>query len=297
MTAVQSAQYTALTSFLIVVADNDALTQLIPAFYRQTQSLRSLMAQTKTAEAQSKENTTGLTQDKLAVKAQLFDSMNKLATLASAYAAETNNVILANRVKKFAAAFGDVRQNDIAALCQDVLDKTQLHLVGLADYGVTSETFSTCQTLIDTYEEKVPAARSQTKWKKVNTQARADLFEQMMDLMNNRILKTAVAFQTTHPAFYNQLIAAATVATPSVSHTQVKIKIDNTSNKHTANMLMVRLANSDVHHKANEKGEITIRLSKSGRQDIEVFPEGGDPILVQGIVAKKGKTTRITLSI
>lgn len=298
MTAKQAAQYAAQTSFLLVVEANEAVAQTMPAFFRQIQTLRVLMVEAKAADVAATVNTSGITQDKLATKTELFTNMNALTALVSAYAHEINDAVLSKRVNGFSSVFNNTRQHELGAVCHDILNKVRPHLAGLADYAVTEPMLQDCETLIDMYEGKVPTTRAHTKARKVNTQDRDGLFDKMSNLMNNRILKLAVAFQKTDLVFYNKMLAAAGIDSTAVAYTQIKLVFQKSPNsKRLPHGMMAMTPEHPVPQQANDKGELTLRFAKGGIKNIEIPAEDGAPIFQQDILAVKGKTVKVVVPI
>jgi hypothetical protein len=297
MTAKQTAEYAAYTTFLILISAEEAIAKSIPAFFNYCQTLRGWMGEVDAYKATAQQSTTGITEDKNKVKAALLEQMTLLTTLVQPFAADTNNTILLKRVKAFPTAFGRTRQHEIANLCQDVLDKIAPFLADLANYGVTQDLIQENQDLIDSFGGKAPTTRSLIKNNTVNTQNRDELFDKMLDLVNNKMRLSANGFKRNNIAFYKRIIAALGVDTTQPVVTTLKIKFIHTTGKHAAQQLMARIAGSDVHHKANEKGIITMKFEKGGLHDIEIPIEGGDPIKRTGVLLTKGRSKTITIEL
>ena len=298
MTAKQSAQSAAIASFLLLIDSNDKLARSVPAFFRHTESLRDLLGQAKSADAQSKQSTTGITKDKLSTKAQLQAKMVKLTALVSGFAADTGDSILAKRVNGFTNAYNRTRQHEIVDLCQDVLDKIKPHLPHLKDYAVTADMLKEAQDLMDTYDGKVPVTRSKAKEKKVSTSDRAAMFTKMTDLINNKILKVAVAFQDSESSFYKKMTEMLVADATSTPPTQIKLVFENKTGLRSMNTVISAVSsNTNIAQTPNDKGEILLKFQKGGRFDINVTIEGGEPIHLNQVLAKKNKTTKLVVSI
>lgn len=297
MTAPQSAQFTANGTFLHVVDNNEAIVLSVPIFAKHTRTLRVYMSKAQAADKESNLATNGMTQDKNQIKGTLYERMTDLTTLVSAFAADRNDNVLANRVNNFPSVFGRTRQNDVATLCRGILDDVKPFLPDLADYTITADTLQEIYDLIDAYEGKVPETRSKRKEKTVSTTSRDDIFDQMTDLMVNKLLKVAVAFKKDNLDFYNKIVAAASIDATSTKPTLLKVVLKNKTGTRAIQTMTARSLDSDTHLTPNDKGVIVFKFEKGGLKDIEIPIEGGEPIKLTSIRVKQGKTKTIAVSV
>ncbi len=297
MTAKQHAQRDSYTSFLLTVDANDAIALTAPAFYRSIQTLRSLLVKAQLADTSAQEDTTGITADKNQIKAELYDKMVDLTDIVSGFAAEKNNSTLSKRVNNFASVFGNTRQYDIVPLCKDILDKVKTYLPELADYGITQETLDEITLFMATYEEKVPETRAKRKGKTVSTADRDTLFDEMDDLMTNKILKFSKVFKKTNLAFYNKLTASSTVDETQMKPTLIRVTFRTNTGKRAVHTLTALLEGDDVHNTPNVKGDIFVKVPKGGLHNIKIPIEGSEPINLIGIRAKKGRMVTVKVVI
>ncbi len=298
MTTKQTAEYNAYTIFLILIAAEEAIAQTLPAFFRYCQTLKGWMTDVDGLKAAAQQSTTGVTADKNKDKMTLLELMLLLTSLVMPYADDTNNTILIDRIKAFPSAFGKIRQNDIGTFCQEILNKITPHSAALADYGVTKDLISEIQALIDSFSSKVPLTRSLIKESTVVTQNRDELFGKMFTLVNKKILESAKGFtRNGNGEFYKKITASLGVDATEPVTTTLRIKIKHTSGKHTAQKLSARIAGTDVHYTANDKGMITMKFEKGGRYDIELPLDGGDPHKVTTPLLIKGRSRTIVIEL
>ena len=297
MTTAQSAQKAAYLSFVGIVQTYDATARLVPKFFKYFETLKALLIQADVANAASLQSTSGTTEDKLQVKAELMEKMTHLTNIALLFAKESKNNVLITRFKGFPTVVGKTRQDGIAPLCQDILDKMTPILPDLADFGISSDMLQAAQTLANRFDEKVPETREQTKARAFNTKERNRLFDEMTDLVDNKILTIVDTFKETNKDFYNRVVATITVPDIQPKPTLLRIKFKNTTGRRTEHSLTARLEGSTVAHKPNEKGEIVIKLPKGGLHNIEIPMEGGEPIRLMNLRAKQGKTTTVVVEI
>jgi hypothetical protein len=300
MTAKQSAQYDAYTAFLVFIDANISTAQTVPAFYRTTQLLKTLLVQAKAANTIAKQNTTGITKDKNQSKDKLYDKMSFLTDIVSAFASEKNDNVLSQRVKNFASTFGSTKQNAIGDLCRDIVDKIKPYLPQLAECAITQADLDDITDLINTFDSKVPNTRSKLKTKKVGTSERDEMFDEMEDLMDNKILKFGKAFQKDNLTFYNQIKAHSEAVETLTKPTLIKLIVKNTTD--TRNILgtpplTARIEGSDTHHTANDKGIILVKAPKGGLYNIEIPMEGSNPVKLENLKAKKGRTVSVKVDV
>ena len=297
MTAKQSVQLKAYNSLVILTDNNEATAKTVLPYFNNVQVLKGLLAQAKLADAQSKQDTKGITETKQQIKAELREEMNTFADIISGFAADTNNLALGRYVDNFRSTFSQTREQEISILCEDVLTQARVYLPELTTYTVTEATCQYLQHLIDAYDGKVPQTRNKQTEKTLGTQNRADVFDKITSLVEDKLLKIAAAFKKDNLDFYNQITATTTVAKTATSPTQVKVKFQPISGKHSPYGMIAQAEGSDTPQSSNHRGEVLLKFARGGFKNIEIPLIGQETIKFPNVRVRRGKTTVITVPI
>lgn len=91
---------------------------------------------------------------------------------------------------------------------------------------------------------------------------RDDIFDLMTDLIENKILKVAVAFKKNDLDFYNKLIAAAAVGATTTKPARIQVVLKNDTGTRDLKTMMARSIDSDKHITHNKKVSLPSNLPK-----------------------------------
>lgn len=165
---------------------------------------------------------TGITADKNILKDKLCSKASELANVTFAYASTTGNNTLKEEVNFTYSKLARLREESLAPNCQNIHDKIVENITALADYGITSAMTTELQQLIDRYSAETPKVRTAISNRKATTASMVTLFEEMDDILKNRMDKIVVIFEAANPEFVAAYNAARRIVEPVTITTQLK---------------------------------------------------------------------------
>lgn len=165
---------------------------------------------------------TGITADKNVSKDKLCAKASELANVTFAYASTTGNNTLKEEVNFSYSKLARLREELLAPNCQNIHDRIVENIAALADYGITGAMATELQQLIDKYSADTPKVRTAISNRKATTASLVTLFEELDDILKNRMDKIVVIFEAANPEFVAAYNAARRIIEPVTITTQLK---------------------------------------------------------------------------
>ena len=224
---------------------------------------------------------TGITVDKGNSKQTLCQMAADIAGIIFAFASVTNNNTLKQEVNFKLSKLLKTRDDSLAPRCRIIHDKGIEFLDALKDYGITAAKLAALDAAINTYLAESPKPRTAVSQRKTHQANLRQLFKDADAILKNQMDKLIVNFKADHPDFVKTYESTRIIIDPSTTTTQLKGKITNKSDGsalHNAEITIVeptKTANSNSLGNYTIKpapiGKFTIRVSKAGFNDFEVF--------------------------
>jgi hypothetical protein len=158
--------------------------------------------------AQTQTSKTGAAADKAQAYNALVDASFEVAAATRAWAVANSDNELAARVGYSRSELVRGRDIEIVARCQGVFTAANDNVESLGDYGVTRAKLTAFKKKIDGFQAAQVKPRHGRATSRAATKALPDLFEQVDELLNDRLDGLVVQFKDSEPAFYNEYDAA-----------------------------------------------------------------------------------------
>ena len=191
-----------------VLTDNITLFAGVPALGLQHQKLLDSVALVDSLAALQGTNTKGITLAKAELLRQMVETSFSVAGIVKAYASETGNLELKERVKLNKTMFHDARDDEKDNVAQVVYDAAQENVAALADYGVTAATLTGFLTRIDAYRLSIAGPATARSRRRSNTILLAEEFKRADMIADERLDGLMEQFKVSQPDFYNTYHAA-----------------------------------------------------------------------------------------
>lgn len=198
-------QSNSLDMFLVVngfYLANLLVIDAVPARTAAFGTLATNIAAINTQIAGQSANTTGVTQDKAAVRTTLNSITMSLLSPAKAWAVnERNNTLLA----EFDYSLSDIQRikdDSMKGFCEHRLQLIEDHILGMADYGIQPPSLVSWQSAIDTYASILESPREAINSRHLKTANLKVLFKETSLLLRNQIDPLMVPLKTLEPQVY-----------------------------------------------------------------------------------------------
>lgn len=173
---------------------------------------------------------TGITMDKIKSKEKVCRMTAETAGVIYAYASTVGDNTLKMEVDLTVSDLTRMREDSLAARCQNIHDAGVENLSALGDYGITQDALNSLQTAIDTYSADTPKTRTAISHRKTMTANLAALFDETDQLLKDRMDKLVQTFKAAHPDFVQTYEATRRIVKPPTTATQLKGTITDKTN-------------------------------------------------------------------
>lgn len=260
--------------------ENNTIIKAVPAFETAFNKLKHLNAQITSAIGGQEVSRTGFARDKSTSKTELCNATLLIAKPTRAFATATGDNALRDEVDYTFNKLNRLRDDQIAPRCQIIRDRAAANLAALADYGITAEKLTDLQNKIDTYLAETPKPRSARADRSIKTADLSEFFreskkalKQMDDLIDN--------FTAANSEVVNKYKRLRKIDKPPSTTTQLKGIVTNKSDGTAINQAEITIVELTKTAKTNSLGnysikpapigKFTIRVTKSGFNDFEIF--------------------------
>lgn len=207
--------------------DNPAIVATVPAFQTAVTQFKLNIAALLASIQQEDLATSGITIDKTEAKRSLCQLAADTAAQAFAFASSTSNNDLKQIMNFSVSELLRSKDDQLGPRCQNIQDKVNANLAALAPFGITAASLATLQTAINLYETKVPSPRNAAAQKKTIRTNIKNLLKDTDKLLKEQMDKTAVAFRSANPDFYNTYKSNRIILDPAVTTTELSGTVTN----------------------------------------------------------------------
>ncbi|TYP74204.1 hypothetical protein [Aquimarina intermedia] len=146
--------------------------------------------------------------NKVAQKRIVAEKADILNDILEAYAAIEEKKGLEQKAAKSFSELYKLRNQDFILVINETISLLEVHLKALAIYGVTAEQITDLKTSLDGFLELHGQPRQYRIESKQATMSLSELFDQLTELLTNKLDKILKSFKRTDSNFYNGYEAA-----------------------------------------------------------------------------------------
>jgi hypothetical protein len=184
--------------------DNITIVDLNIAFKNAFGDFKAIVAEIDAAAQQAAVVITGIAADKSVSAVNLREKAAKTAGLIYAYAAKTGNNELKQAVNFSKTDLKNLKDAELAPVCQTIHDSGQANLAALADYGVTTAKLAALQADIDAYTAQIAKPRSAIVDRKTTKAGLKEKFSRADAVLKEQMDRLIDDFAEDHPEFVAQ---------------------------------------------------------------------------------------------
>ncbi len=190
---------------------NSTLWNGIPIMLSTKNNFDELIQRIADVNEKTVSNSKAVTVDKNIVLQNLAEKAVGISGILQAYAAFTENVKLAGKVKLVKSDIVRARETDVEALIAPVITEARNELAKLADYGLSEDMIVELETSLDDFKALIGQPRT------VRNQAFAamtlmdELFDAANNVVKNKLDKLMIRFKFTNTEFYSEYERARTI--------------------------------------------------------------------------------------
>jgi len=191
-----------------VLNANQAVWSGLPAFVTAAGDLDTQISTIEATRAKQETATTGFTENKRQVKADLIRKLLHIGHATAAYAQTTGDSVLLEKVRYTKTDYERARDMILKDMAQVVYDEASAVSVNLVDYGVQAGDLADLQNLIADYTAVVESPRQAIAERKTATNDLTDQVKEMMNILKGRLDMLMENFKASNPGFYSDYFNA-----------------------------------------------------------------------------------------
>ena len=262
-------------------------------------ALKTAIESALDAEKNATQPSSYTTKDTKQSRKALIENVSTVAGITYSYAARVDNKTLMDKMDVTEAKLSRISPVTLPTQCKTIIAEIRLHLAEMTalEYTISEADIVSIDNLIAAFSDKAPKVSNVKSFKKTNTAARRTYITDVMSILKQRVLKTALAFKKTDLDFYNQLIHAATLDKVYVSPTMLKFVVSNSKTKELMPNHSFTVPELNMELTTDENGIVMVKI---GRDQVKNMSKNrlimGNP-LAKGIKPAKGKTMTVEIEV
>ena len=239
------------------------------------------------------------TKDTKQSRKELIENVATLAGTTYSYAARVDNKTLLDKMDFTESKLSRISPVTLPIQCKTIVAEIRLHLAEMValEYNISEADLKSVDNLIAVFSEKAPKVSNVKGFKKANTAARRTHIANVMSILKQRVLKTALAFKKIDLDFYNQLVHAATPDKIHISPTMLKLVVSNGKTKKLMPNHSFTVPELNIEATTDENGVAMVKMGKDQIKDMSKNRMIMGNSLSKGIKAVRGKTTTVEIEV
>ena len=278
---------------------NPDKTAKVKAILSDTEALGISIENALAAENNATQPSSYTTKDTKQSRKELIENVVIMAGTTYSYAARVDNKTLLSKMNFTETKLNKISPVTLPAQCKTIVAEIRLHLAEMValEYNISEADIKNIDNLIAAFSDKAPKVSNVKSFKKTNTAARKTHITDVMSILKQRVLKTALVFKKIDLDFYNQLVHAATPDKVHTSSTMLKLVVSNSKTKKLMPNHPFTVPELNIEATTDENG---VAMVKMGKDQIKEMSKNrmimGNP-LSKEIKVVKGKTTTVEIQV
>jgi Carboxypeptidase regulatory-like domain len=277
--------------------DNTEITQRMPAFVAAVNNFKAIIAEITATTQQTSLVLKGITTDKNVARLDLGAKASEVGGMIFAFASVTANNTLKQEVNFSVSKLSNGSEETFISRCRNIHAKGSENLAALADYGVTNQTLSDLQTMIDDYIARSPKSRTAKSNRMTMTSNLTTLFKQADTILKEQIDKLILVFRAEHPDFVKTYEATRIIIDPASTTTQLKGKVTGQANGLPIKGATVNVVEANLTVLTDAKGEYLIKPIVVGKYTVKFSKEGFTSKEIDDVDAKMGAVNVLNVAL
>ena len=251
------------------------------------------------AESNAAQPSSYTTKDTKQSRKELIENVTIIAGTTYSYAARVDNKTLQEKMDVTETKLNKISPVTLPTQCKTIVAEIRLHLAEMValEYNISEADLKSVDNLIAVFLEKAPKVSNVKGFKKANTAARKTHIADVMSILKQRVLKTALAFKKIDLDFYNQLVHAATPDRVHKSPTLLKLVVSNSKTKKLMPNHSFTVPELNIEATTDENGVAMVKMGKDQTKEMSKNRMIMGSPLSKGVKAARGKTTTVEIEL
>ncbi|TAJ15199.1 hypothetical protein DMA11_01985 [Marinilabiliaceae bacterium JC017] len=194
-----------------VLNANRSITEPYPILIRVIDDFFALVANIKAISTDTTVDTSGVTEQKSAIKERLAVHTSELAASASAFATDQGDIAMEAMLDFTYSDIRYARDNEAINIASVVAKELEKYDGELVDYLISDEDQSLLTTLIDQFQDVTMTKGNQRSQGVSDTKKLALLFRETDELLTKKLDRLLMRMRSKAPAFYDSYLNARSI--------------------------------------------------------------------------------------
>jgi Carboxypeptidase regulatory-like domain len=294
MNSIQSPRYKAYSLALAHLAENQSITESIPAFQPIYTSAKATLDAIKDASNRKTEKQKGFTVSKQELQEALSGQAKSIASVIATYASINNDTGLkeAMSFSKSELLYGSDEKLEGKATI--IYKKAEEYADKLKDYGISRVLLDNLKNLLETYSATLNEPRSLTVERKQAGSDVEKLFKQLGQILSQQLDPLVALFAGTQPKFVEQYQLKRQIVNPARRKSKVAGLIKVRGSGKPLSGAVINMKAGEISTLSNEDGSYTLKTPVGSNLELVIEKEGYLPVTVV-VSVKRGQTTVIDI--
>jgi hypothetical protein len=294
----QEAKLTTFRNTALTCREHSTITPFVPAFERNRLVLEVKISAITNLSAAEKEVGKGVGKGKQISQEAVCNLAADAASLSFAYASSIGDQSLKAIMNFSASDLKRLNKETLIGVLLTIRKGVLANLKELEDYGLSATHVEVLNMAIGDYTNQVVKPQNAKTDRTTYTSGIKQLMKETDILLKEQLDKLIVGFKKDYPEFVAKYKAARTIYDPPTQRTQVKGKVMvGATGKQVKNATVIFTGTTQLVLQTNADGNFAIKPLPPGTYQVVVKAEGFAETLVEELVVKLGKVTRVAVSL
>ncbi|MEO6547724.1 MAG: carboxypeptidase regulatory-like domain-containing protein [Ferruginibacter sp.] len=236
--------------------------------------------------------TKGITQDKQAFRANLADAAASLAAGVFAYAFNTQNNTLKEKVNYSVSDLNRLKDDLLPAAVKNIIEVANEQLSTLDEYGISAATIQSVQDMLNQFLSLAQSPRDAVGKRISYRKNLEQLFKETDDIVKNRFDKIMQTMALTDPEAVNYYRSNRSIVSAPTTHTQLQGKIVSADAPDGVKNVSIQLVETGVSKLTTNTGDFIFKDITTGTYTLKLSAEGYQDTLLTQVEIKKGRRNK-----
>jgi ribosomal protein L13E len=298
MTARNEAKLTTFRNTSLTCYEYRAITATVPAFETNRLLLDTKISAITHLAAAEKEVRMGVGKSKQISQDVVCMVASDAASLAYAYASTISNQPLKAIMGVTITGLKRLSKEELVGVLTNIKKGVQANLKELETFGLSATHANLLNMAIDDYTNQVAKPQNARTVLTTYTKGIKQLIKETDTLLKEQLDKLIVCFKNAHPEFVAKYKASRTIYDPPTQRTQIKGKVlAGDSGKQVKNATVQLAGPTELLLQTNAAGNFTIKPLPPGTYQVLVKAAGFADTVLEELVVKLGKVTRVAVNL
>lgn len=280
----------AMEAFEKFCTENIDVWNTVTAFGTALTALRLKINSIYSTESRQEENNKGVTQTKAETKNELANAVVAVSNAMQAYALSIGNQTLFAQMSTCHSKIYYAKNENAISAAELVLDKAKsFPIVTLQPFGISAPVLDALSAVIDSFKAVAPSTRNVVTMKTVLTNNLKQLVKEGNVIMRKELLKMGRQFKTTHPNFYEGMVANAKVINKNI-HAKIRLTVKDAITQAPLTGVLIEITGTALQGITDMQGKCTITNVGEGSHDVVLRKTNYDVYTLEDVDFSRGRS-------